>query len=238
MQHELPIQFRNRFEAAVGASPFTSQRSLSIASGWSESRINRILTGQFDHSKDGPGFFGLIRVCEQIGVTPDYLAGLNKWHMSRPLDGDPTITTSPQRDPGAPNIEEMLRLYVRSGARIEAFKNVLDYCDIYEMPDDTARTVKIRQIGKKSLSALKMGEASHLMLQEAYDMAPPEFQEHIYEAHARAAKIGMAVEADVIDERMENHHVHVKIDYTRVALKLADTSGLNCILVYCQMLPQ
>lgn len=240
MDSDLPKKFRERFTKAFEASDFNSQRALSIASGWSESRINRIVTGQFDNSKDGPGFFGLIRSCEQLGVTPDYLAGINKFNHSEQATAlnAANFLQSISQDLGAPSIKSLIRTYVRSGHRLEAFRNFLPHCDVYDVPDQENQRVNILEVGEKSLAALRMGEASALVLQEAYDVAPPAFQKQVYESHLRAYELGMTVEPDAIDQRMENRPVHVKIDYIRVAMRLHDANGTERILIYCELIPQ
>lgn len=240
MEKDLAKDFRDRFTRAFEASEFTSQRALSIASGWSESRINRIMTGQFDNSKDGPGFFGLIRACEQLGVTPDYLAGISKFGKSDPGAALNAVSflESMSQDHSTPTIKSLIRSYVRSGHRLEAFQKVMPYCDLYAAPDPESHRVKVLQVGEKSLAALRMGEASALVLQEAYNTATPEFREQVYISHKRAWDLGMTVEPDSIDQRMENRPVHVKIDYIRVAMRLSDASGSEYILIYCELIPQ
>lgn len=96
----------------------------------------------------------------------------------------------------------------------------------------------VLQVGDKSLAALRMGEASALVLQEAYETASEAFQEQVFQSHQRAYELGMTVEPDSIDQRMENRPVHVKIDYVRVAMRLHDADGTERILIYCELIPQ
>ncbi|MEP0155227.1 hypothetical protein [Pseudophaeobacter sp.] len=240
MTNDLAITFRERLSQAYEASDFTSHRDLSLASGWSETRINRILTGQFDHSKDGPGFFGLVRVCQKLGITTDYLAGVKKWRQSNPgvtMDAV-SFLQSVSQEYSPPNLKTLIRSYVRSGKRIEAFTPFLDYCDIYEVPDQETRQVTVRSVGAKSLAAMRMGEASAVIMQEAHDQASRSFQEQIFSAHLRAFNAGMTVEPDSIDQRMENKPIHVKIEYIRLTMRLADADGKECMLNYCELIPQ
>jgi len=142
------------------------------------------------------------------------------------------------QDHSTPTIKSLIRSYVRSGHRLEAFQKVMPYCDLYTAPDPDSHTVKVLQVGEKSLAALRMGEASSLVLQEAYNTATPEFREQVYTSHKRAWDLGLTVEPDAIDQRMENRPVHVKIDYIRVAMRLSDASGAEYILIYCELIPQ
>lgn len=240
MSNQYAVSFRERFQKAYDNSSFTSYRSLSLASGWTASRIHSILTGNFDDSVHGPGFFGVARTCQQLGVTPDYLAGINKWQMSKPSDDLNALTfvSSLKQANTAPSIKELMRLYVRSGKRLEAFTDYIDRCDIYEEPIQENRSVTVRSVGKRSLAALRMGEANPLILQEAYDTASAEFREQIFKSHERALQRGITVEPDAIDQVMSNKPVHVKIDYIRVAMHLSDASGKGCILIYCELIPQ
>lgn len=240
MTNSFAVTFRERLNQAFEASKFSSHRDLSLASGWSETRINRILTGQFDHSKDGPGFFGMVRVCQQLGITTDYLSGIQKWRQSNPGTTMDAVTflQSVSEEYSPPSLKSLIRAYVRSGKRVEAFAPYLDYCDIYEIPDTSTRKVVVRSVGSKSLAAMRMGEGSPVIMQEAYDRAPIEFQEQIFTAHQRAYEAGMAVEPDAIDQRMENKPIHVKIDFLRLTMRLSDADGKECMLNYCELIPQ
>jgi len=245
MPQSFSVAFRNRFKKAFEASEFTSYRSLSLATGWSESRIQRIISGQFDDSKDGPGFFGINRVCEQLKITPDYLAGIHRWKdpatESRPTAADTLNATmflqaiAEEHQP--PSVKQLVRMHTRAGGRIEAFSNHLDYCDAYNMPDHEKRLVQIRSVGLKSLAALRMGEANPLLLQDAFNVATPELRERIYSLHCRTIDRGITIEPDSIDERMSNHPVHVKIDYLRVSMKVTDQDGTESILIFCELIP-
>ena len=245
MSQTFSVAFRHRFQKAFEASDFSSYRSLSLATGWSESRIQRIITGQFDDSKDGPGFFGISRVCQHLNITPDYLAGVHRWEFakegSQPTAAD-TLNASMllqlvEEKHQPPSVKQLTRTYVRSGGRIEAFSKFLDYCDIYDIPDHGNRLIKIRTVGPKSLAALGMGEANALLLQEAFDAATPELKEHFYDLHCRTIDAGILIGPDTIDEKMTNHPVHVKIDYLRISIKVTDLNGAESILVFCDLIP-
>ncbi len=240
MDNELAIGFRERLTKAFEASDFQSHRSLSHAAGWSESRINRIITGQFDNSKDGPGFFGLVKICQVLHVTTDYLAGVEKWSKSNPTTTLNAVNFLDSIAAGhsPPTIKSLMHAYVRSGHRLEAFSSFMDYCDVYGLPTSEDRRVTVHSVGKKSLSALRMGENNHVILQDAYDQASPEFQEQIFSSHLRAYQAGITVEPDSIDQVMENRPVHVKIDYIRVAMRLKDASGQEYIVIFCELIPQ
>ncbi|MBY6055407.1 hypothetical protein [Leisingera daeponensis] len=240
MDEDFAVGFRKRFEAAYEASAYTSHRQLSIDVGWSEARASRIVGGHFDNSRDGPGFFGIVRACEKLGITPDYLAGISKWREPGEAAQLNALTflQAMEQMHKAPDVEAMSRAYMRSGARLEGFDEFRDYFDLYEAPDMEAGVVKAVHVGAKSLSAMRMGVANHIVLQEAYDRAPAEFQKRIFEAQKRACEAGMTIELDSIDERMANRPVHVKIDYLRVAMKVTDANEKPHVLIYCQLIPQ
>lgn len=245
MSIDFPVEFRERFERAYKASSFESYRSLSLASGWSESRIQRIMKGQFDNSKDGPGFFGIARVCQQLKITPDYLAGIHRW---KECDSQPAASNNAklnasqflqvfEDEHSPPTIKQLVHTYSRSGARIEAFGKHLDYFDTYDLPDHNSRLIQIRDVGSKSLSALRMGEANPLLLQEAFNAASDQLREKIYDHHCRTIDQGICIEVDSINEAMSNHPVHVKIDYVRVSMKVKDHQGQESILIFCELIP-
>ncbi|MGR3813429.1 MAG: hypothetical protein ACU0AU_05005 [Cognatishimia activa] len=237
----LPVRFRERLEEAFKDSPFTSYRQLSVASDLSVSRIHRLLSGQHDNSKDGPGFFSVIRICENLGITPDFLAGISeKWKNATPGQTMEAITLidSLTKSFDRPTTKELARLYMRSGQRIEAFEQYMDYFDVYEALDFESRRVKIRSVGDKSLSTIRMGKSSEVILQDAYDNASPEFQEKIFAGHERGWNSGFLCEVDSINERVPNRPVHVKIDFLRVAMRVTDAEGSETLLIFCELLPQ
>lgn len=240
MTNPFAIEFRERFTRAYERSDYTSHRGLSLETGWSESRVNQIITGFFDHSEAGPGFFGTARACKLLGITPDYLAGIEKWQDHRPAAtiNALSLVNSVSTEMDRPTVAGMIRRYVRSGQRIEGFTDVLGHCDIYENPHTTKGRAVVRSVGDKSLSALRMGVASVETLQTAYDEAADDFRRRIHEGHRRAFDAGILVEPDAIDERMTNKPVHVKIDYIRAAMRLTDADGKECLLVYCEIIPQ
>jgi hypothetical protein len=245
MQNNFSAEFRARFERAYEASDFESYRSLSLASGWSESRIQRIMKGQFDNSKDGPGFFAIARVCQQLKITPDYLAGIHRWKESNtPPKAPPNASLNASQflqvfaeEHKPPTIKHLVHTYTRSGARIEAFGKLLDYCDIYDLPDHERGLIQIREVGSKSLSALRMGEANPLLLQEAFNAASDHLRQKVYDHHCRTIDRGVCIEIDSIGEAMSNHPVHVKIDYLRASMTVKDHQGQESILIFCELIP-
>lgn len=240
MLNQFAVDFRKRVERAYQLSDYTSYRSLSLDVDWSPSILHKLVNGKFDYSKDGPGFFGTTRLCEKLGVTPNFLAGTKQWTQSPTAEAIDALEflQSIEETRSRPTIGKLIHAYVRSGQRLEAFKQFMEHCDVYELPDLETRKVQIRSIGARSLSALRMGEANTVILQEAYDQADPAFQEHIFGGHERTLASGMTIEVDAIDQRMNNHPRHVKIEYTRVAMHLKDAEGTECILIYCELIPQ
>lgn len=240
MDNQTATDFRKRITRAYENSRFTSLRSLSLACGWSESRVHAIISGNFDNSEAGPGFFGILRLCEALEITPDYLAGISKWSIS---EGDKAVNTaaflgSIEDHHQRPSIKHVVKLFTRSGQRLEGFKSVIEYCDTYAIPNQDTETVEILDVGRLSLSALRMGEANPVILQDAYDNAPKAFQKQIFSSHNRAFNDGMRLEVDAIDQRMQNLPIHVKIDYIRLAMRVSSADGNEFILIYCELLPQ
>lgn len=245
MPQDFSVEFRKRFSRAYEASNFESYRSLSLASGWSESRIQRIMKGQFDDSKDGPGFFGITRVCHQLKITPDYLAGIHRWREAGAdqIDSKTATLNASQflqviaEDHQPPTVKQLVHAHTRSGARIEAFKSHLDYCDIYDLPNHDEQSINIRAVGAKSLSALRMGEANPLLLQDAVNAASDTLRKRMYDHHMRTLEHGITIEIDSINEAMSNHPIHVKIDYLRVSMRVKDHQGKESILIFCELIP-
>ncbi len=242
MKNQFAVAFRDRFNTAFQDSDYTSLRALSNDSNLSDSRVHAIVSGGFDDSPHGPGFFSLVRLCENLGVTPDYLAGISdKWRSPSPgqaLNAMALLDSISIDFARRPTIKELSHLYLRGGQRIEAFQAHMDYCDIYAPLNLETRRVKITATGPKSLSTVRMGQSSPAILQHAYDNAPEAFQEKIFAGHERAWNAGFLCEVDSIDERVPNKPLHVKLEYIKVSMRLQDAEGNECLALFCEPLPQ
>lgn len=238
MSQELAVLFRERLSDAFERSDFKSHRALSQAAGLGDSRVHRIIKGQFDDSKDGPGFFNVVRLCQQLSVTPDYFAGVQKWGSSE-ADTDESASIFIERftqQGNRPSTKEVARRYVRGGARVEAFTDLKDYYDLYEPPHE--QTIKVIHVGSKSLAGQRIGGSNPALLQACFDQAPDSLKAKIYDAQVKAFAAGYVCEPDYINEMYEPLPMQVKIDYLRSSMRVADADGREFLLLFAELIPQ
>lgn len=241
--------FRQRLKAAMDKSKYrNSARSLSLAADLGERTVANMLSNEaIDSSKTGPGLFSMSRVANLLGVSLDWLAGRDD--LTPPMtEGDKQFSLAMERFAATssgqftqgnrpPNPQAMQRLYVRSGGRLEAFESVLKYCDRYNCLEPDAKSVSVKAVGQESLAALTMGSNDAGVLQIALSTVPDEaFRKRLVDDHLETQRRGCLCTVETLDVQMPNKPVRVKMDYIRVLLHVADSSGKAEILSYSALI--
>lgn len=215
------VSFRNRFSLAVSASPYKSLRSLSLDSGFSVSHLHKIHSGRYDHSVTGPGCFGVARVCDTLGVSPNYLLGFQERPGARLAEGA--------------TIEQMFERYEQSGGRLEGFSDVISYCDIYTEPKDGKANLEV--LGPLSLQAQKAGKDA-ATLQREYEASGDEVVRTIYERQRRAWDQGSLVEVAYIDKRLVSRPLHARFAYIFAGFRVCTMAGAERLIVLARKIEQ
>lgn len=237
---ELPVIFKDRLTQAFKRSSFRSHRALSTASGLGETRVHRMINGQFDNSKDGPGLFNIVRLCEQLSITPDYLVGQTGWNNpSSPMDTSGAAMMEAYAGLSeTPTTKEFARRYVRGGARLEAFHDLRDFFDLYGPPDRVNKNINVLRVGPKSVAGQRVGGSNPAILQTCYDNASPALRNKIFSGQVKAFDGGYVCEPDSIDEMYETVPMHIKIDYLRTSMRVSDASGSEYLILFAEVIPQ
>ncbi len=237
------IGFRGRLERAIsGNSEYKNNVwKLSEDAGLGTKTVYNILNDdRLDTSKTGPGFFGISRVANLLGVSLDGLAGMSQHSISTPDNNLQTAlsqhaleTIASQMNDGSDNLSAdfLLRIYAKSGGRIEAFSKYFDRCDQYLPPAMEDHYSRVKIVGTKSLSAITMGTPSQPLLQEALkNMGDKDLQARVIQDYRNAMQRGTLVTVETLDIQMPNHPVRVKMDFIRVLLAVKDAASNQTLL--------
>ncbi|MEP1521984.1 hypothetical protein [Ascidiaceihabitans sp.] len=239
------IGFRIRLKAAIERSP-TYQGNiwkLSEDAGLGRKTVYNMVTDKkLDHSKTGPGVFGLSRVASLLDVSLDYLMGaVPSLTAKQPQSNSVALAThalealSRQSDGDEFELSAdfLLRLHKKSGGRIEAFAPYLDRCDQYQPPKPNERFPIVTSVGARSLSSLTLGTSSVELLQSGF--ASLDDEELLSETMSdyRQAVETRAVSAVISrDLPMPNQPVWIKMDILRTLLLVETAEGEQSLLLF------
>lgn len=231
--------FRARLRYAIEQSPYAGNyRRLSLDAQMGEKRVSNLLNDEtIEDSPVGPGLFAMSRMADLLDVSLDYLAG-RRMMFSRLSDGQGSdeVATILQRTKDAakgqisgenepPTSQSLMRLYAKSGGRIEAFQPCLPYCDLYHPIQSDAKVVSVKAVGAQSLAAITMGTASVEILQSALSSVnDPELKKRLINDHLETMQRGVLCSVESLNVQMPNRPVLVKMDYIRILLALTDAN--------------
>lgn len=238
----LPIRLLRAIEKSSYKNSF---RKLSREADLSTNFVSNLLNKEND-TRVGPGFYSICRLCEVLGITPNYLAGLEEPRISaapqspedllvlRTLEAAHSMTVSGN---STPTIDSLMKLFALSGGRIEAFSSVIDYCDLYFEPKEDDEHLRVKEMGKNSLSSLTLGCRDTDVLQAALkNVEDSEFKALLMNDYKRASKDGVLLSSEELAVQMPNKPRRIKIDYTRLLLKLRNAQGETSILTFARLL--
>ena len=200
-----------------------------------------------DRSAVGPGMFAMKRIAECLSVSLDTLAlrdgeelaRVNNAYNSRltdAIDHSITAANAQMTERGAaPTASSLLRRHVRGGGRIEAFDDILQYCDVYWAPDSKDSEVRIKSVGEFSLASMTMGTANADVLSTALNKTPALAQK-VNGDHLRAIECGPYTSAEYLDNQMPNRPVRVRIDYLRTILPVTDADGQLFVITHATLI--
>lgn len=236
--------FISRLEAALNArAKPMSQRQLGQACGLSTSAVAKMF--KRGDEGQGPGFFRVAKMCDVLGITPNYLAGLDdmKPVVAGPVSNNrlmsfaDQILTLAEEMADRPSLEKMHSLYLRGGARLEAFSSVQEYFDLFELPSVHGRPVVLRA-GQKSLATMTIGQHGANDLQNAIDgVTSQDFHDHLMRDYQEAERVGWCsspfMEMDIVSGSINQR---IKADYSRLLLCVEDADGKRVILNYAKLI--
>ncbi len=220
------LAFRNNFLNAFRRSKFSSLRSLSLAAGISASRAQKIASGDFDNSINGPGIFLVDSICKQLNCTPNDLLG----YETQSQENGPSVRS------GEPTIERLISGYVFSGGHINGFMAYSNYCQIYDEPKNGA--ISLVSNGSLSLASRASGVTDVDFLQKSFFDFPEETRRKIFEGQRHAWENGIGIEVVHLDHNMPTKGRRARFDFFRAAFRIRMADDTDKLLVYCAIVEQ
>lgn len=239
--------FLERLDTAISESVYRgNRRQVSVDAGLGEKFVSNLLgKEEMNTSKLGPGLFAMARIAEVLGVSLEYLAtgrkslttgGPKEFNLASHLSRIGSAASGQLIDQSsAPTPQAMLRLYANSGGMIEAFSDVIKYCDQYDPINEGDTYLKVRAVGDLSLAAVTMGQADHVALQEALDQSPPVMFEAVRN-HRAANEFGAISIPKYLNVQMPNMPKRVRMDYILTLLSLRSKDGEQTTLSYSALI--
>lgn len=233
--------FRQRLTSAIEASPIYRSNITKLAAdaGLGQKTIYNMLNDpKMDCSEKGPGIFAMQRVATLLETSLDHLTSAS------PLIASPRqasalsdhiaegLKAQTFESINTINADYLLRLYAKSGARIEAFEGTLTKADQYERQRSKDAVPTVKSVGKTSLSAITMGTSDASILQAALDHTEPELQQELAADYFDATERGSLVTVQSLDVQMPNRPVRVRMDFIRLLFLLADKDENETLVNY------
>lgn len=205
----------HRFVRIFERSDFDSFRQLAEASGNSHTTIANIAAGKFN-AENGPGLFRVHRAVQAMDA--------------RLTD----VVTSA----GYPTVQQFLSRCPRrqdETVSIEAFGELLGFCDIYHEPID--KKTRIKRTGPKSMLVQKSRTADPEIIQSEYMSWSDTRKRRIYERQRQAWVSGRLTELDHFFEVSPLLGKRVQISFLFAACKVIDLDGEAVLAIFCEPLP-
>jgi hypothetical protein len=238
--------FQARLKTAIDNSPYkNSLRKLSIAADCGEKWLsNTLKRSDLESAKSGPGFFAMTRLAEILEISLDHLAGRNlqasEFYTANQASQLARLAVEASSDNSritAPSPQALMRTFVRSGGRIEAFKDTLVYANQYQPIKTVTDRLVLKSVGPNSLSAITMQTDSIISMQEALDcIEGSETLATTKRDHITASERGAFDVVKRLDEPMSNLPIHVRMDYISSYLRLTDAKGTPTIVNYTSLI--
>jgi hypothetical protein len=235
--------FRKRLGTAIQSSEQYRDKiwALSVDAGLGKKTLYNTLNDEgLDVSQTGPGMFGMARVARLLGVSLDYLAGnAPPTNIERDRESSQAlvqhITNALHSQASLPNVrvsaDGLLRLYAKSGGKLEGFHQVMDQCDQYTAPEIREDHLTVIAVGSRSLSAITMGTNDRHLLQQALITVSDEpLKKRWLQDYRQANERGYLVTIEELNVQMPNHPVLVKMEFLRVLIAVDDHGGKRTIL--------
>lgn len=198
--NQIANTLRERFQLAFDASPFSSRRKLSEASGVSPSLVGKIMAGHA--SKDGPSVFPLWRIANQMGSSLDELLPPDRDQLDRPTTQDFLARSKPKQ------------------GLMSDFRDILDFCDIYR-PPRVGRS-RVFRIGPRSTLGEKTQLFDPTIHQIEYDSWSKDVQAKIFNWQKRAWDERIASQPDFYSASYKSTSRKISGPILKSACRLAD----------------
>jgi transcriptional regulator with XRE-family HTH domain len=229
---DISVTFRLRVEKAISESKFNSISKVAQTSGLSSPTLQKILRGEFDNSRGGPGVFAMQRLAEALEKPLSYFFDQSVAERNKELG-----SLNGTSDGHINHIPEFLEAHWRGGKLLEAFDHLVPHFDLYMPPSDVATGPKIVAPGQQTLLSRRIGDCDPLVVQRELDHLPQKTRFEIIDFHRRSMQNDTAVSNSFIDHRLKDRPVHVRAGYSRLGLFVTNQAGKTFILIHCSPIP-
>jgi hypothetical protein len=231
VQNLIAINFRNRFQTAYHNSHYTSYSHLSREAGLSRPVTQKILGGQFDHSMVGPGIFSLKRLANALETNVGHL--LSEDIATEPRTQAFFSGTGRKKS----TMEKLMETHWRGAGRLEAFEQLVEDCDSYEVPHEDTKIPKILSVGKRTLFAGRLGGPFTFDAQSEINAFGTDKHEDMLNFFRRVAKEGTAIGNSFLAHSLVTRPARVSTPNVRLGLLTEDAVGRRSILIHAIPIP-
>ncbi|MBU2981916.1 hypothetical protein KO498_08815 [Lentibacter algarum] len=240
-------EFYDRLKRAIDASLkfHGSTEKAAAAGGRSQHYLDMVLA-----EKTEPGFFFVAQLARELGISMNYLAGVT----NEPFDIS-TLMPGDNMDPAAlgffdqisgklrqaalkrgsePTFHDVLELWHQHEKKLEAFETIIEWFDIYEVPDAKADGIQLVRMGSNSLAARTLESANLSTLQYALDHVDDDLKSGLLNAYRDAASGKPILTEEVLNVRAPGSNQKIELKYFRLLLRVVCKDGKATILSYSQ----
>lgn len=213
-----------------------SLRQLSEGMGYGFGYLSDTLGSMLKGSnKTGPLFFPMVALANELGTSLDDLAG-RPWATQRPTSSQSNALLGRLENAlqdehieagRAPSMFALQALYAKSGARLEAFKDVLPFCDLYK---PTPHRIEVVHVGQFSLAGIKLKTTNPKTLENALNQS--KILGRLLRDQEICQERGYFCTPETLDDDVVDLPIHVRMNYSRAMFFLRDHDGNGFVLVY------
>ena len=220
-----------------------SQRSISKSVTKNPSWLGNALD---EDAKREPGFFRVVKLARELGVTPNDLCGMSNDFNVAPsseqriadaavnaIHGVAEEVKKKYTDSGTNvNVKSLVSWWQETGGRIEALGSMADHIDLYEIPGPTDGITNPIIMGRQSLATktLDSNSTDHLRYVLRAFKEPDRLD--LVAAYSHAASEGAKFGVETIDVHVPELDQVIQYSYFRTLLRCKDPVGneyiLNC----------
>ena len=203
----------------------------SVEAGLATSWLGLALGGKYDDSKHGPGIFSIQRIAEVLGTSASYLLGEDKPEPQN----EKAFLNGIDRERGI--VERLLENHFRGSGHVDAMEDLLEHCDLYELPEAHWHSPVGRRVGSKTLLATRLGNTSAENAQREIEAMAMPIRRDALTFHRKTAEEGMAIGHAVVNHPMVTRPHLVLAANARLGLLKTDHNGEQCLLVHAMAIP-
>lgn len=240
--------FFDRLKRSIDASLkfHGSTEKAAKAGGRSQQYLDMVLA-----EKTEPGFFFVAQLARELGISMNYLSGLTNepFDISTLMPGEGIDAaalgffdqiSSKLRDAALkrgdePTFHDVLELWHTRNKQLHAYDDIIEWFDIYEMPDETSESIQLERMGSNSLAARTLGSANLSTMQYALDhVEDTGLKNSLLTAYKDAGFGKPILTEEVLNVLAPGSDIKIELEYLRLLIRVTDEDGVARILNYSQ----